>query len=126
MVTIYCIGVSMSMLHNRLNQARLKAGQPDDATAERRWKMLKIVSVLLDGALLAVLFDWVIEPAAIKMGYWQWKDGEVPVFNYYCWGFVSIVILAIFYILPFRKQNLFAVNLLLIQFMFFLLVNRFY
>jgi putative membrane protein len=127
MVTLYCIGISMSMLHDRLNKARLQQeGQKEDKAAERKWRILKMASILLDGALLAVFFDWAIEPAAIKLGFWKWSDGEVPLFNYYSWALVSLPILAVFYFLRFKKQNLFAVNLLLIQFMFFLLVNRFY
>lgn len=126
-VTIYCIGISMNMLHDRLNKLRLQAGdQTDDPVAEKKWRFLKMFSILIDGALLAVLFDWAIEPVAMKLGYWQWKEGEIPMFNYYCWAFVSVPILAAFYFLPFKKQNLFAINLLLIQFMFFLLVNRFF
>ena len=82
-----------------------------------------MVSTIADGALLAVLFDWVIEPVAIRLGYWQWTDGEVPWSNYYSWWGVSALILTLFHLLTFKKQNLFAVHLLLIQFMFFMLLR---
>jgi putative membrane protein len=36
-------------------------------------------------ALLMVLFDWIMEPAAIKLGYWSWQNGEIPWQNYLAW-----------------------------------------
>jgi putative membrane protein len=128
MVTMYCIGISMSMLHRKLADMQVKQDLPPiekKALAVRagRWTFL---STIVDGALLAVLFDYVIEPAATKLGYWHWTDNDIPRGNYYSWWLVSVVILAVFYYLTFKKQNLFAVHLLLIQFMFFLLINAFY
>jgi putative membrane protein len=118
MVTMYCIGVSMDMLHRRLmtNQGELYGRFP-------RWWMA--LSTVADGALLAVLFDWALEPVAVQLGYWQWQNGTIPFKNYWSWWLVSLLILAIFRWLPFRKHNLFAIHLLLIQFMFFLLLRTF-
>lgn len=127
-ITIYCIGISMSMLHDYINKQRLAQTlePPEQKAADKKWRALKFLSMIIDGALLAVLFDWVIEPAAVKLGYWQWSGGEVPVTNYYSWAGTSLPVMMAFYFLSFKKQNQFAVNLLLIQFMFFLLLNRFY
>ncbi|MEO7310866.1 MAG: carotenoid biosynthesis protein [Chitinophagaceae bacterium] len=117
-ITIYCIGVSMHMLHrmlvNRQPEAASKLGNG--------WLQ---VSLVADGAALAVLFDWIIEPVAVRLGFWQWKDGFIPTFNYWCWFGVSILLLLIFRLLRFDKHNLFAVHLLLIQLMFFLLLRFF-
>ncbi|CAN5798690.1 hypothetical protein BH10BAC3_BH10BAC3_17840 [soil metagenome] len=128
MVTMYCIGISMSMLHQKLSNVQQKQDlaaieQKALATRSKRWTFL---STVVDGALLAVLFDYVIEPAATTLGYWHWADNDIPRGNYYSWWLVSVVILIAFYYLNFKKQNLFAVHLLLIQFMFFLLINVFY
>ena len=128
MVTLYCIGICMSMLHQKLADMQVK----QDLTAiekkalAARGKRWMFLSTVVDGALLAVLFDYVIEPAAAKLGYWHWADNDIPRGNYYSWWLVSVVILVVFYYLTFKKQNLFAVHLLLIQFMFFLLINAFY
>ena len=86
---------------------------------------LKAISVIVDGASIAVFFDWIMEPVAVKLGYWKWHDGNVPFYNYVCWLMVSNIILAIFHFSRFNKQNKFAVNLLLIQMMFFLLLRTF-
>ena len=128
MVTLYCIGISMNMLHQKLAKAQIDLSSTaveQKALAKRseRWRFL---STVIDGALLAVLFDYVVEPAAKTLGYWHWNDDSIPKSNYYSWWIVSVVILVLFHFLSFKKQNLFAVHLLLIQFMFFLLINTFY
>ncbi len=116
LVTMYCIGVAMHMLHARIKQ------NPNSAHHKfPRW--WRAASLVLDGAMLAVVFDWVMEPVAVELGFWQWTTGDIPMLNYFSWYGVSAVILFLFHKLPFPKQNLFAVHLLLIQFMFFLLLR---
>lgn len=89
-------------------------------------QVLKAMSVIADGATLAVLFDWLIEPVAVKLGYWQWNgDGSIPLYNYICWVTISVLLLGIFHYFKFNKRNKFAINLLLIQMMFFLLLRTF-
>jgi putative membrane protein len=36
-------------------------------------------------ALLMVIFDMFMEPAATKLGYWNWRNGVVPWRNYAAW-----------------------------------------
>ena len=126
-VSLYCIGIALRMLHKKLTGMRqsLDTDLVKQKQADRTWNLLSFFSTVIDGALLAVLLDWVNEPVALKLGYWQWLEGEVPFSNYISCGLISLLILTIFEFLPFKHQNPFAVNLLLIQFMFFLLINRF-
>lgn len=76
--------------------------------------------------LLAVVFDFVLEPAAINLGYWNWSGGEIPVQNYAAW-FLIAVFSSYFY--SFIKAD---INIKLfsyyyfIQLFFFLLLNLFY
>jgi putative membrane protein len=94
--------------------------------ANRSPKRLRVISIILDGATLALLLDLLIEPVAIKLGLWKWGgDGTVPFFNYLSWFFVSALLLTIFQFCNFNKLNKFAVNLLLIQAMFFLILRTF-
>ncbi len=116
LVTTYCLGIGMHMLHQRLRRN-------PEGTYHRFPKWWSALSIVSDGALLAVIFDWVMEPVAVKLGYWHWKTPDIPWLNYFSWFGVSLLILAIFHKLNFRKDNLFAINLLLIQFMFFLLLR---
>lgn len=89
-------------------------------------KLLQTLAVVVDGATLAVLFDWVMEPVAISLGYWHWKgSGEIPLYNYVCWFLVSAFLLYVYRRLHFGKTNKFAIHLLLIQLMFFLILRSF-
>lgn len=116
LVTMYSIGMAMHLLQQRLLRNPL-------GHIHRLPRWWKAASLVLDGAMLAVVFDWVLEPVAIWLGYWQWKEGEIPFSNYLSWYFVSAAVLFCFHRLRFAKHNLFAVHLLLIQFMFFLLLR---
>ncbi len=41
-------------------------------------------------SLLMVLFDLVMEPAAMKLGYWNWLDGSIPIQNFIAWFGISL------------------------------------
>ena len=87
---------------------------------------VQLISFITDGALLATLFDFIIEPVAVKLGYWHWlDDGAIPFYNYTCWFFISIILLTVFRLLPFDKNNRLAVHLFIIQVLFFLLLRVF-
>ena len=109
----------MSML-----QQRITRNQPQTVSVFNKYWLN--ASFIVDGAGLAVLYDWILEPVALKLGYWQWEGNEIPSGNYWGWFLVSALVLLIFRLLPFPKRNLFAVHLLLIQVMFFLLLRTFY
>lgn len=116
MVT-YCSGIAIKAF-----QDKLSTKFPEVSIKSK--KKLKLLSVVLDGALLAVLFDWLMEPVAVKLNYWIW-EGEIPFYNYICWFVISSFMLWIFEKSEFEKRNKFAVHLLLIQIMFFLLLRTF-
>lgn len=111
-----------SMIHALFN--KLASRMPPMASKTSPW--LKFTSVVVDGATLAIFFDWIMEPVAVKLGYWQWlENGNIPAFNYISWFVISMTILICFELLPFNRRNKFAVNLLLIQIMFFVLLRTF-
>ena len=75
---------------------------------------------------LAVLFDWIMEPAANLLGFWTWAgDGGIPSFNYACWFVVSLFLVSAMRTLRVQASNSFAVNLFIIQSVFFLLIRIF-
>ena len=118
-IVLYCCGVSISTLLTKvIDQVSMKTEAPPQS--------LKAISVITDGATLAVLFDWLMEPVAVKLGFWKWSDnGDIPLYNYVCWLTLSALLLTVFHFCKFNKQNKFAINLLLIQVMFFLLLRTF-
>ena len=118
-ITMYCCGVAV---HFFLQHIIAKLAEQTGKQA----KAIRMLSIIVDGATLAVFFDWLMEPVAVKLGYWTWHgNGEIPLYNYLCWFLVSMILLFIFQKLQFSRQNKFAVNLLLIQAMFFLLLRTF-
>jgi bisanhydrobacterioruberin hydratase len=117
-IVIYCCGVSVTALLTKIIRANNEQmPQPNN--------ILKALSVITDGATLAVLFDWLMEPVATKLNFWKWDDNNIPVYNYVCWFLLSLLLLFLFHVCRFNKQNKFAVNLLLIQFLFFLILRTF-
>ena len=118
-IIIYCCGISTHTLLTKII---------NKVTADKKEQLmiLKPMSIIVDGAALAVLFDWLMEPVAVKLGFWTWHgDGNIPLYNYICWFIISMLLLTIFQFCKFEKKNKFAVNLLLIQFLFFLMLRTF-
>lgn len=115
---IYCCGTAVNMFFNKI------AARFDGQIIVNR-NRLHAFSLIIDGAFLAVIFDFILEPAAVKLEYWEWSGGEIPSFNYACWFLTSALLLAVFRWLKVYTNNLFAVHLLLIQVLFFLIINAF-
>lgn len=117
-IIIYCCGISV----HALLTAAVEKLSVEDAAPKRS---IRALSVIVDGATLALFFDWIMEPVAMKLGFWQWQNDEIPLYNYICWFGVSMILLALFHFGKFGKRNKFAVHLLLIQAMFFLILRTF-
>jgi putative membrane protein len=116
-IVMYCCGTALHLLLHRMATALGSQAIPN--------KTLQKASLIIDSATLAVVYDWLIEPVAVKLGFWQWAGGDIPLYNYACWFFVSLLLMLLFHNLPLGKPNKFAVHLLLIQMMFFLLLRSF-
>jgi putative membrane protein len=117
-VVVFCSGTAVYFL-----QAKLFPAKQGVATKS---KSTKVLLPALVAALLTVFFDWLMEPVAIRLHYWQWVPaGMIPLYNYVCWFIVSFLLLLIFYRGNFDKQNRFAINLLLLQWLFFILLRLF-
>ena len=112
-VIVYCSGVIIQKVIDWMSIKYEESGG-------RLSKRMVTISLVIDGALLTVFFDWVMEPVAVKLGFWQWEGGEIPFFNYLCWFLISAALLLLFRYLRFEKTNHFAVHLFIIQLLFFL------
>ena len=118
-VIIFCCGITIhTLLVKAIRHISVVTASPPMS--------IKALSLIIDGATIAVFFDWLMEPVAIKLGYWKWAAGkDIPMYNYISWLVISMTILVIFQFCKFNKHNKFAVNLLLIQGMFFLILRTF-
>lgn len=50
-------------------------------------------------ALFMVFFDFMLEPVAVKLDYWQWESGIIPTQNYITWFIVGFLFSLIGYVL---------------------------
>jgi putative membrane protein len=89
----------------------------------QRFRLKSMLFRILIGAALLVLLDILIEPVAIKFDYWTWINHSIPLKNYLCWFGVSAAFLWIFESFKFKTQSIVAPILLLVQFIFFLLLQ---
>lgn len=76
-------------------------------------------------AVLAVAFDLLLEPAAIKLGYWLWYDGSVPVLNYAAWFLIAFTSSLFYFKFNAEDAGTVPVHYFLSQIIFFFLLNIF-
>jgi putative membrane protein len=100
MLLIYCTGIAV-------RQMKLQNGWIQATT----------------GAALLVMLDYLIEPVAIKLNYWAWLHSTIPVYNYICWFLISALLLRLFSLFNFTRQNQVPVVFLFVQFAFFAALN---
>ncbi|MCU0354975.1 MAG: carotenoid biosynthesis protein [Cytophagales bacterium] len=74
----------------------------------------------LVAAALMVLIDGIIEPVAMRLDFWSWRDNTVPLRNYVAWFGVSLVLHGVFKALVPVLRNPLAVLVYIVQFLFFL------
>lgn len=70
-----------------------------------------------------VMFDYFMEPVALKHGFWEWHEGTIPLSNYIGWAIVSGILSAAFQFFSFEKNNFTAGKIWLIQLGFFVIQN---
>lgn len=92
-----------------------------DGRALKRPGLLSF-AVPFTAALMATAFDRIMEPAAIRLGFWSWSGGNVPLYNYICWFAVSLLVLLAAGNQLRPVATIFARRLLFVQAFFFLLV----
>lgn len=118
-VTIYCCGTIVNFISKWSLKKLREMGEEEKA----RTKTFSLSS-FMDAALLATFFDYLLEPVAQKLDYWQWQNNNIPVFNYACWFVISFMLMVLFHQFKFNKLNRFAIHLFIIQSLFFIAINK--
>jgi len=98
---VYCSGVTMQYF-----------------LEDKNWFIKSIL-----GAGIMVLLDILIEPVAMAYDFWDWTNDIVPLQNYIAWYMIAFVLLVCFYKLEIAIKNKVAVALLVLQFLFFGILN---
>ena len=68
----------------------------------------------------ATLFDWVMEPAAIALDYWQWEGGSIPAQNYAAWFLIAALWAFIYRMLNLATKSRLGLIFVGIQLFFFI------
>jgi putative membrane protein len=70
-----------------------------------------------------VSYDLLLEPVAIKLDFWNWQGGAIPLQNYVAWYVISVVFLSLLSLSAYTSENKVSNILLGSQFSFFLILN---
>lgn len=74
---------------------------------------------------LTTLFDVAMEPVAMKLDYWDWAVGYVPLHNYVAWFVISFGAALSYRLLKVETDNDLYMHYFLVQLVFFLVINPF-
>mgnify|MGYP006286955927 FL=1 len=66
-----------------------------------------------------VVFDWLMEPIAMALGYWGWIGDKVPLQNYLAWFIIGFAAALGYFLLRFRIKSDYPPIYVLIQSLFF-------
>ena len=83
------------------------------------------IVVSLFAASIAVLFDFILEPVAIKLDYWQWSENIIPLQNYAAWFLIAFFSSFLYEQFKIQTDSKISIHYLIIQFIFFLFINLF-
>lgn len=76
-------------------------------------------------ALLAVGFDYILEPIAIKLDYWQWEQNVIPLKNYAAWFLIAFISSIIFFKVGVKFTPAISRHYFFIQLIFFIILTIF-
>jgi putative membrane protein len=79
----------------------------------------------LFAALIFLALDFLIEPVASKLGYWAWESKIIPYHNYLSWFFISLIFAQILAIMKIHARSVIFKAYLIMQFLFYALLNLF-
>ncbi|MFB6320178.1 carotenoid biosynthesis protein [Saccharicrinis sp. FJH54] len=74
-------------------------------------------------AILVTAFDIVLEPVAIKLGFWSWEAIQVPLQNYIAWFVIALIFSSLMAISKVKLMNEMGGPLFFMLFLFFLVLN---
>ncbi|ADR21962.1 hypothetical protein MATR_04030 [Marivirga tractuosa] len=86
---------------------------------------LNIMLKIFIATLLTVLIDFLIEPVAMELNFWNWETNEIPIQNYVGWAIISFLIYSFYAIIKLPLENKISLVLLIWQIIFFACLNLF-
>jgi len=80
----------------------------------------------LISAFIAFVFDLILEPIAIKLDYWTWAEGIIPLQNYLAWFVIALISAWGFGYFKIKVTSKISLHYLFVQFIFFVILLIFY
>lgn len=80
---------------------------------------LNVILASFIGAILVLILDIFIEAQAVKFGFWNWSDGEIPLSNYFWWFSLSLGFIYASFKLDIRNNTFISVTTYLLLLLFF-------
>lgn len=77
-------------------------------------------------AFISLMFDLILEPIAIKLDYWTWAEGIIPLQNYLAWFVIALISAWGFGYFKIKVTSKISLHYLLVQFVFFVILLIFY
>lgn len=86
---------------------------------------LRTAFIIFAGSLLMVMYDLILEPAAVRLDMWQWECGIIPLRNYLGWFFFSVIFHTVIKMWGEEEMNPRALPLFAVQLVFFAIIDVF-
>jgi putative membrane protein len=83
-----------------------------------------VLEAMAAGAL-TVAVDWVMEPVAIRLDYWSWEGGLIPLQNYLAWFLIAAAASLVFRLLGLKLKSWILPIYAGIQLLFFAILRIF-
>ena len=113
----------LTLATNDLAARALRLFTPQGHGVETSRRITEGVCTALLASLLIAAYDVAIEPVAIKLDYWQWGGGEIPLQNYLMWALVALLISLPLQLLGIRYRSPLLWVYLAAQLFFFVVLN---
>ena len=117
--TLIILGIII-LLNNITIKAEQIAGQQINTSPEATSPLIKNKYILaFTVGIIAVTFDYFLEPVAIALDYWQWQNIVPPLHNFIAWFIISFFASLSYSYLKLNLRTMIAGYYFIIQFVFF-------
>jgi putative membrane protein len=83
----------------------------------------KAICLIFIPAILMTALDFLVEPVAIKLGFWHWENDVIPLQNYLMWFITSVFIHGIIYLFRPNINAKISFIIVSVQIVFFGVLN---
>jgi len=92
----------------------------------RLTSVTRFLFIVVSGSMLMVLYDMILEPAAMRLEMWSWEGDRVPARNYLAWFLFSAVFHSVVRLWGEEEINRRALPLFAVQLIFFAVLDLYY